>query len=331
MPGKTLLKADSVSKHFLLDARSFAGQQKKAVVKAVDRVSFDIQTGETVAVVGESGCGKTTLMRLLIRLIDVTAGSIWFMDQEVTGLTGKRLNRVRRNIQIVFQDPLSSLNPMMNIRSILAEPLTTHTDLYGGELQKRLEELIEMVGLSKSHLWRRPHEFSGGQCQRIAIARAIALNPALVILDEPTASLDVSVQALILKLLGELQQQLNLTYLFVTHNLSVARCMANRLIVMYLGKIVEEGPIDVVFKNPLHPYTKMLLRSIPSPVSGERLSFTGLLEGGIPNPVNLPPGCRFYPRCAERVSICAVQEPEIYDISESRRVSCWLFDSKLRS
>ncbi|MEW5786038.1 MAG: ABC transporter ATP-binding protein [Bacillota bacterium] len=330
MSSTALLRAASVSKHFILDARSFAGQRKKAVVKAVDQVSFDIRAGETIAVVGESGCGKTTLMRLLIRLVDVTAGSIWFMDQEVTSLTGKELNRLRRNIQIVFQDPLSSLNPMMNIRNILSEPLLAHTDLRGDALHKRLEELIEMVGLSKAHLWRRPHEFSGGQCQRIAIARAIALNPCLIILDEPTASLDVSVQALILKLLGELQQQLNLTYLFVTHNLSVARCMADRLMVMYLGKVVEEGPVNDLFKSPLHPYTKLLLSSVPSPVPGESLSFSGLLEGGIPSPVNLPAGCRFHPRCPERVSKCAVQEPEMYSINGSRRVYCWLHNSGIR-
>jgi oligopeptide/dipeptide ABC transporter ATP-binding protein len=330
MPANHLLKADNLSKYFLLSARSFSGQRKKAVVKAVDGVSFSVKKGETIAVVGESGCGKTTLMRLLIRLVDATSGTIQFMDQDVTGLTGKRLNQFRRNIQIVFQDPLSSLNPVMNIFSILAEPLTTHTDLSGEALQKRLEELIEMVGLSKTHLWRRPHEFSGGQSQRIAVARAIALNPSLVILDEPTASLDVSVQALILKLLGELQRELNLTYLFVTHNLSVARCMADRIIVMYLGKIVEEGPTVEVFKQPLHPYTRMLLSSIPSPVPKEKLSFSGLLEGGIPNPVNLPTGCRFHPRCNERLPECTVNEPDLITVSEKRQVYCRLYNSETK-
>jgi len=326
VPEEILLETKDLSKHFLLAEHSYANQRKKAVVKAVDGVSFQIRAGETVAVVGESGCGKTTLMRLLIRLIDATTGSIWFMGQDMTTLTGIKLNKLRRNMQIVFQDPLSSLNPMMNIRSILAEPLTAHTDLAGDALQNRLEELIEMVGLSKLHLWRRPHEFSGGQCQRIAIARAIALNPGLVILDEPTASLDVSVQALILKLLGELQRQLNLTYLFVTHNLSVARCIADRLIVMYMGKVVEEGPIEEVFSKPLHPYTKMLLRSIPSPVIEEKLSFEGLLEGGIPNPVNLPSGCHFHPRCSESLSQCVKEEPKMNIISENRKVYCRLYD-----
>jgi oligopeptide/dipeptide ABC transporter ATP-binding protein len=324
-----LLKTANLSKHFLLEARSLADQARQVKVKAVDGVSLQVQPGETVAIVGESGCGKTTLMRLLIRLIEVTAGNIRFMDQDVTTSTGRKLNQLRRNMQIVFQDPLSSLNPMMNIRSILAEPLTTHSALGSEELQKRLEELIELVGLQKTHLWRRPHEFSGGQCQRIAIARAIALNPRLVILDEPTASLDVSVQALILRLLGELQRQLNLTYLFVTHNLSVARCMADRLIVMYLGKIVEEGPVEEVFANPLHPYTRMLMRSIPSPVPGEKLSFSGLLEGGIPSPANLPTGCHFHPRCRERITSCLSEEPEMIVLNDKRRVYCRLYDSEM--
>lgn len=331
MSAEPLLKTADLSKQFLLATRSFPGQAGQAHVKAVDRVSLEVQAGETVSVVGESGCGKTTLMRLLIRLIDATNGTIHFMDQDVTALGGRKLNRLRRNMQIVFQDPLSSLNPMMNIRSILAEPLTAHSSLSGEELQKRLEELIEIVGLQKTHLWRRPHEFSGGQCQRIAIARAIALNPALVILDEPTASLDVSVQALILRLLGELQRQLNLTYLFVTHNLSVARCMADRLVVMYLGKIVEEGPVEEVFANPLHPYTRMLMRSIPSPVPGEKLSFSGLLEGGIPSPANLPTGCHFHPRCSERIKECSSEEPEMIVINAKQRVFCRLYDSDKQS
>ena len=319
-----LLEACNLSKHFLLAAKTFAGQRREAVVRAVDDVSFSVGEGETIAVVGESGCGKTTLMRLLMRLVEPTAGRLFFLNQEVTTLAGRRLNKLRRNMQIVFQDPLSSLNPVMTVRGILAEPLTAHTGLRGEALQERVEELLELVGLARNHLWRRPHEFSGGQCQRIAIARAIALNPNLVILDEPTASLDVSVQALILRLLGELQKRLGLTYLFVTHNLSVAKCVADRLIVMYLGAIVEMGPIKEIFDRPLHPYTRLLLRSVPSPVPGDRLCFEGLLEGGIPSPVNLPAGCRFHPRCPDRMPRCSETAPQIRDAGGGRKAACWL-------
>ncbi len=318
-----LLEARSVSKHFTLQAKSFVGQRKQAVIRAVDDVTFTVAEGETVAMVGESGCGKTTLMRLLLRLIDPTTGSIYFMNQETTNLKGRRLNKLRRNMQIVFQDPLSSLDPSMAVYSILAEPLTAHSDLKGRALQERVKELLELVGLAPDHLWRRPHEFSGGQCQRIAIARAIALNPSLLILDEPTASLDVSVQALILRLLGELQKSLGLTYIFVTHNLSVAKCVADRLFVMYLGIIVEMGPIKEVFERPLHPYTRLLLRSVPSPVPGDKLCYDGLLEGGIPSPVDLPPGCRFHPRCPDRMPRCSEMAPPFRAVSKDRQIACW--------
>lgn len=300
----------------------------KSIVKAVDHVSFQVQEGSSVAIVGESGCGKTTLMRLLIRLLNVTEGKINFLGEDVTSLSGKQLNMLRRNMQIVFQDPLSSLNPVMTIRDILSEPLITHTDITGEALHKRVTELLELVGLSGDHLWRRPHEFSGGQCQRITIARALALNPRLVILDEPTASLDVSVQALILKLLYELQQQFKLTYLFVTHNLSVARCMADEMIVMYMGRVVEKGAVKDVFDQPLHPYTKLLLSSIPSPVPGETLLNTDVLESGVPSAVNVPVGCRFHPRCPEKIPLCLEVEPEPYVLPDGRQVSCLLYQSK---
>lgn len=320
-----ILEVKNLCKSFSVKGSSSAKAiGKQASVKAVDGVSFSVKDGKTTAVVGESGCGKTTLMRLLLRLIDPSEGEVHFNNQEVTALYGAKLNKLRRNMQIVFQDPLSSLNPRMKIKDILSEPIKTHTDLSGEKLQNRLEELLDIVGLNPDHLWRRPHEFSGGQCQRIAIARALALNPKLVILDEPTSALDVSVQALILKLLSKLQEEFGLTYLFVTHNLSVAQCMADEIIVMYLGKVIEFGSVESVFEQPRHPYTKLLLRSIPSPLPEERLSFEGMIEGGIPNPVNLPPGCRFHPRCPDVIDICKSKEPEVKVYNHSHQVYCHL-------
>lgn len=320
-----ILEVKNLSKYFGVKGSSPAKMlSKQTLVKAVDGVSFSVKNGKTTAVVGESGCGKTTLMRLLLRLVDPSEGEVYFLNQEVTSLYGSKLNKLRRSMQIVFQDPLSSLNPRMKIKDILSEPLITHTSLSGEKLRDRLEELLEIVGLNPDHLWRSPHEFSGGQCQRIAIARALALNPKLVILDEPTSALDVSVQALILKLLSSLQEEFGLTYLFVTHNLSVAQCMADEIIVMYLGKIIEFGSIEEVFDQPKHPYTKLLLRSIPSPLPEERLSFEGMIEGGIPNPANLPNGCRFHPRCPEKIDICKTEEPGVKAYTHSHSVYCHL-------
>ena len=323
-----ILEVKEISKHFTLQSRSLAGQKEKATVKAVDGVSFQLEKGKTLGVVGESGCGKTTLMRTIMRLIDVSSGEIIFNGEEVTSKKGKNLMNLRRNMQIVFQDPTSSLNPMMVIKDIIAEPLVTHTKIRGTELQQKVGDLLEMVGLSRDHIWRRPHEFSGGQSQRIAIARALALNPDVVVLDEPTASLDVSVQALILQLLDKLQKELNLTYVFVTHDLSVAKIMSDDLMVMYLGKTVEKAPVDKIFDNPLHPYTGLLMKSIPSPVPEEKLSFDNLLEGGIPSAINRPAGCSFHPRCPRKFDRCEVEEPQLLPTDDGRQVSCHLYHKK---
>jgi len=315
-----LLDIASLKKYFPI-RQGFMGA-RKAWVRAVDDVNITVNKGETLGIVGESGCGKSTLARTITGLYEPTAGTIRMRGQDLfTGPTGKKL--AHREIQMVFQDPYSSLNPRMTIRSIIAEPLTTHTSLRGRELDERIVDLMETVALSGAFLHRYPHQFSGGQRQRIGIARALALNPDLVILDEPTSSLDVSVQAQILNLLVDLQQKFDLTYIFVTHHLGVVRHMSDRIAVMYLGQIVEIAPAADLFDNPLHPYTKGLLASEPFPDPDAQFEYA-IIEGEVPSAIHIPTGCRFHTRCPEVISECPFREPVLREITPGHWVRCVL-------
>jgi len=296
-----------------------------ARVRAVDGVSLGVKRGETLGVVGESGCGKTTLSRTVLRLTDPSRGKIIFDGADISGLSGKALQPFRRRMQMVFQDPYASLDPRQTVRSALMEPLNIHH--LGSSHQDRIrtvEKLIETVGLNPDHLSRFPHEFSGGQRQRIAVARALTVNPEFLILDEPTSSLDVSVQAQILNLLKQLQAEFGLTYMFVSHNLAVVRQMCHRTAVMYLGRVVELAPTEVLFQNPKHPYTKALLASVPLPDPSKRTELV-ILEGDVPSPVNIPPGCRFKPRCVYSTDKCAEVFPPFVEVEKGHFVEC-LYD-----
>ncbi|MFB6187184.1 MAG: ABC transporter ATP-binding protein, partial [Halobacteriaceae archaeon] len=290
-------------------------------VKAVDGVDLTINKGETVSVVGESGCGKTTLGRTLIRLYDPTEGVITFKDQEITELSEREIRKLRKEFQIVFQNPFSSLNPRMTVGDIIAEPLETHGIASGEAKEARVFKLLDSVNLNPSHINRYPHEFSGGQRQRIGIARALAVNPEFIVCDEPVSALDVSVQAQILNLLDDLQDTYDISYLFITHNLSIAAYMADRIAVMYLGKIVERGLVDEVLDPPYHPYTKALLAAIPEPGPAPR-SRTPSLEGEVPSPTNPPSGCRFRTRCPRAQPDCAEYDETPIQKGGNHALSC---------
>ena len=294
-------------------------------VKAVDRVSFSIREKETLGVVGESGCGKTTLGRCILRLIKPDSGEVYFKNVNIMSLKGKDLKNVRRKMQIVFQDPYSSLNPRMTVRELVSEPLLVHKLAEGKEREERTIELLNMVGLSEEFLNKYPHELSGGQRQRVTIARALASNPEFLVLDEPTSSLDVSVGAQILNLLKRLQQELGLTYMFISHNFYVVRFMSNRIAVMYLGKIVELADAKELILNPLHPYTKALLSAIPvlDPEYKDKKERI-ILPGDPPSPVNPPSGCRFHPRCVYAMDICKKEEPPLIEVKKDHLVACHL-------
>ena len=307
-----LVQAINLVKHFPVPG---------GVVHAVDGVSFGIQEGETVGLVGESGCGKTTVGRTMLKLTRPTAGELHFEGQDIFVLRAKELQALRRRMAIVFQDPYSSLNPRMKIKDIVAEPLRTHTDLRGQALREQVLELLDQVGLTEQHLLRYPHEFSGGQRQRIAIARALALKPKFIVFDEPTSALDVSVQAQVLNLIGGLQRELGLTYLFISHDMSVVEHIADRIMIMYLGQIVEIGKMEEIFAQPLHPYTQALLSAIPT-VDPDQTGEPILLEGDIPSPVHPPPGCRFHTRCPVAAASCREEEPELDELSPGHWVAC---------
>uniref|UniRef100_A0A7C5YZR0 ABC transporter ATP-binding protein n=1 Tax=Ignisphaera aggregans TaxID=334771 RepID=A0A7C5YZR0_9CREN len=319
-----LLIVRNLKKYFPVKGLFFT----RGYIKAVDGVSFTVLKGSTLALVGESGSGKSTVGRLVLRLIEPDDGEIIFSGINVRGLKNEELLEFRRRTGIVFQDPYSSLNPRMTVYDILKEPLETH-NIDIEDLEDYVVKLLERVGLGKEHLYRYPHEFSGGQRQRIAIARTLALKPELIVLDEPTSSLDVSVQAQILNMLKEFQKTDKLTYLFITHDLGVVRYMANNVAVMYLGKIVEVADTDKIFSNTLHPYTKMLLTSIPIPDPKiAKYREKSKLVGEPPSPLNPPPGCRFHPRCPYAMDICRREEPMMIEFEKDHTVSCWLYIKK---
>jgi oligopeptide/dipeptide ABC transporter ATP-binding protein len=309
-----LIEALNIKKYFPTQGGRF--------VKAVDDVSFNVAGGETMGLVGESGCGKSTIGRVIMNLIEPTDGQLMFEGRNIFELSRTEQRALRRKMGIVFQDPYSSLNPRMNVLQIVGEPLIVHQKIKGAQLREEVVRLLEQVGLKPEQINRYPHQFSGGQRQRLGIARALALGPKFLILDEPTSALDVSVQAQVLNLIKKLQTAKELTYLFITHDLNVVRHIADRVMVMYLGKLVEEGTVAEIFERPLHPYTRALLSANPKidpSLRGERT----LLEGDVPSPADPPPGCSFHTRCPLAESVCRDIEPELKQVGD-RNVSCHL-------
>jgi len=296
-------------------------KRKAGEVRAVDDIDFEIPEGKAMGLVGESGCGKTTVGRCVLRLLEPTAGHVIFQGTDITKLDPKDLRSFRRNMQMVFQDPQSSLNPRMTVKSIVEEPLTLNTSMSERERENRLAELLAVVGLNPDHANRYPHEFSGGQRQRIGVARALALNPKLVVLDEPTSSLDVSVQAQVLNLLRDIQDKLKLTYLFISHDLAVIRQMSDMVSVMYLGKIVEQGRSKDIFTDPVHPYTQALFSAVLD-VGTEQKRKRIVLEGDVPSHVDPPSGCRFHPRCWRRSRQCCDEAPQLTIMDGEHKVAC---------
>nr|WP_130614968.1 oligopeptide/dipeptide ABC transporter ATP-binding protein [Cohnella abietis] len=314
-----IVEVRDLHKSFDEEHRLFS--RKKNTLTAVDHVSLQIYRGETLGIVGESGSGKSTLGRLILRLLESTSGDVRFEGQSITDIPERKLGQYRRKMQIVFQDPFSALNPWMTVYELVAEPIRHYGTVAELDLRKQVIALLEKVGLSEADLHKHPHEFSGGQRQRICIARALALQPAFIVCDEPVSALDVSIQSQILNLLHDLQEELRLTYLFISHNLAVVRHVADRVAVMYLGKLVEVGPVEAVFANPSHPYTRSLLSamlSIDPDVRRERIK----LPGDIPNPMNKPSGCRFHTRCEFSTDLCMKLEPELLDRGNEHYVAC---------
>jgi oligopeptide transport system ATP-binding protein len=320
-PAAALLSVQHLKKYFPIHRGIFS--KVSAYVKAVDDISFEINRGETFGLVGESGCGKTTAGRAILRLLEPDAGAIRFDGIDLMSLGKQELRRKRRDMQIIFQDPFASLNPRMTIRSIVGEPFAIHHIASGTERQERVAELLKTVGLDRSVMNRYPHEFSGGQRQRIGIARALALKPKLVVADEPVSALDVSIQAQIINLLAELQEQLGLTYLFISHAIPVIEHISTRIGVMYLGKLVEVGTSSQICSAPKHPYTQALLRAVPIPDPAAKKQRV-ILGGDVPTPINPPSGCRFHTRCPIAVDRCKVEEPLLRQVEDGRDAACHL-------
>ena len=319
-----LVEVRDLKMHFPI----YAGVLRRHVgdVKAVDGVSFDIFEGETLGLVGESGCGKSTCGRAILRLYDITDGSIRIDDTEIGDLDQDEMRRKRPTMQMVFQDPQASLNPRMSVARIIGEPLDEHTKLSKAEKLERIYELMDAVGLNRDFANRYPHEFSGGQRQRIGIARALALNPKFIVCDEPIAALDVSIQAQVVNLLEDLQEKLGLTYLFISHDLSMVHHIADRVAVMYLGKVVELAERDALYESPKHPYTEALLSAVPEPdPSAEVATDRIILTGDVPSPSNPPKGCNFCTRCPKVMDICKTEEPDFKTVEPGRQVACHLY------
>lgn len=316
---EVLLEARNIKKYFPIKKGLLL--REVGQVKAVDDITLSVRRGETLGLVGESGCGKSTLGRTLIRLYEPTGGELKLNGQDFLKLSGSELRQKRKNIQMIFQDPYAALDPRMTIGQIIGQPFKIHKTLGAKEAETRVQQLLELVGLKASHVNRYPHEFSGGQRQRICIARAIALDPELIICDEPVSALDVSIQAQILNLLKDLQERLNLTYIFISHDLSVIEHICDRVAVMYLGKIVEIADRDELFKNPQHPYTQALLSAIPHFGEGKK-QMKKSLSGDVPSPINPPSGCHFHPRCPHKMDICVTKRPVLE--GKDHQTSCWL-------
>jgi len=314
-----LLEVRDLKKHFPIKGGLF--QRIQGYVYAVDGVSFFLNKGETLGLVGESGCGKTTTGRLLLKLIELTGGEIFFEGQNISRFTVDEMRPLRRDMQIIFQDPYASLNPRMTVGKIISAPLRVHNIASGPAIEDRVGELLERVGLHPDYSRRYPHEFSGGQRQRIGIARALALNPKMIVADEPVSALDVSVQAQVINLLEELKQEFDLSYIFVAHDLSVVEYISDRVAVMYLGKVVELASSDVLYSNPQHPYTQALLSSVPIP-DPKHEKQRQVLQGDVPSPINPPPGCHFHTRCRYRTDDCMRFEPAFTDIGNDHYVAC---------
>jgi oligopeptide transport system ATP-binding protein len=319
---EVLVRVENLKKYFPI-TRGVIFQRTIGHIKAVDDVSFEIYRGETLGLVGESGSGKTTTGRTILQLYRPTSGKVYFEGKDLTKMRGEELRRMRRKMQIIFQDPYASLNPRMTVGSIVGEPLEVHNVAKGKELRERVQELLRLVGLNPYFINRYPHEFSGGQRQRIGVARALALNPSFIVCDEPVSSVDVSIQAQIVNLLEDLQEKFGMAYLFIAHDLSMVRHISDRVAVMYLGKIVELTDRDELYSNPLHPYTQALLSAVPIPdpiVEEKRRRI--ILKGDIPSPANPPPGCNFSTRCPVAMEVCKEEEPEMREVSIGHSVAC---------
>ena len=324
-----LVKVEGLTKHFPI-TKGIIFQREVAAVHAVDNISFEVKSGETLGLVGESGCGKSTTARLLLKLIEPSAGKIWFEGEEISGFSRSQMRRLRSEMQMIFQDPYASLNPRQTVGQIVGAPFKIHKT--EGEGKKKVQELMDRVGLNPEHYNRYPHEFSGGQRQRIGVARALALRPKLIVCDEPVSALDVSIQAQILNLLEDLQDEFKLTYVFISHDLGVVQHISDRIAVMYLGRIVEVAESTELYKNPKHPYTAALLSAVPKRHTDSSASERIVLEGDVPSPIDPPPGCPFHPRCPKARQVggqggipenCRTEFPPLGDVDPDHIAACW--------